>query len=354
MGGQMKNQNNNNQDNMRFALITGVTGQDGSYLGEFLLEKGYKVFGIIRRSATFNTSNIEHYREKMTLMYGDLTDMSSLINVLTKIKKEIGDERLEVFHLAAQSHVGISFEIPIYTAQCDAIGTLNVLEAVRMAGMMEQVRFYNAATSELFGRVLQTPQSEKTPFNPVSPYAIAKQYAFYMVKNYREAHNMFACSGILFNHESERRGFNFVTRKITLECGKIMRKEKEYMELGNLNAKRDWGHSKDYVRAMWLMLQTDEPIDYVIGTGKQHSVRYFVECSFKAVGVEIVWEGEELNEVGKNKQTGQIVVKINPKYYRPCEVETLLADPTKAQKELKWKPEISVEEMVERMVKNDL
>jgi len=339
---------------MKYALLTGVTGQDGSFLGEFLLEQGYTVFGIIRRSATFNTSNIEHYREKMTLMYGDLTDMTSLCNVLHKIKKQIGDSRLEIYHLAAQSHVGISFEIPIYTAQCDAMGTLHLLEAVRMTDMLSQSRLYNAATSELYGRVLQTPQNEKTPFNPVSPYSIAKQYAFYMVRNYREAYNMFCCSGILFNHESERRGFNFVTRKITLEVGKIMRKEKEYMELGNLNAKRDWGHSKDYVKAMFLMLQQDTPTDYVIGTGKQYSVRYFVECAFKCVDVEIEWEGKELNEVGKNKQTGQVIVKINPRYYRPCEVETLLADPSKAKKELKWKPEISFEEMVQRMVKHDL
>ena len=349
MGGNI-----NNIITMKYALITGVTGQDGSWLGELLLEKGYKVFGIIRRSATFNTSNIEHYREQMTLMYGDLTDMTSLCNVLHKIKKQIGDSRLEVFHLAAQSHVGISFEIPIYTAQCDAIGTLNLLEAVRMTDMMKQVRLYNAATSELYGRVLESPQNEKTPFNPVSPYSIAKQYAFYMVRNYRDAHKMFCCSGILFNHESERRGFNFVTRKITLEVGKIMRKEKEYMELGNLDAKRDWGHAKDYVRAMWKMLQKDEPIDYVIGTGKQHSVRYFVECAFKAVNTEIIWEGKGLQEVGKNKETGQIVVKINPKYFRPCEVETLLADPRKGMEELDWKPEISFEEMVERMVKTDL
>lgn len=344
----------NNQTTKKFALITGITGQDGSYLGEFLLEKGYKVFGIIRRSATFNTSNIEHYREQMTLMYGDLTDMTSLCNVLHKIKKQIGDERLEIFHLAAQSHVGISFEIPIYTAQCDAMGTLHLLEAVRMTDMVEQVRLYNAATSELYGRVLESPQNEMTPFNPVSPYSIAKQYAFYMVRNYRDAHNMFACSGILFNHESERRGFNFVTRKITLEVGKIMRKEKEFMELGNLNALRDWGHSKDYVIAMWKMLQKDTPKDYVIGTGKQHSVRYFVECAFKVVNVEIEWQGEELNEVGKNKETGKIVVKINPRFHRPCEVETLLADPKKGMIELNWKPEISFEQLVERMVKNDL
>ena len=226
------------------------------------------------------------------------------------------------------------------------------LEAIRL--VKPDTKFYQASSSEMFGKVRETPQNEKTPFNPVSPYAIAKQYAFYMIKNYREAYNMFACSGILFNHESERRGFNFVTRKITLEVGKIMRKEKEYMELGNLNARRDWGHSKDYVIAMWKMLQKDTPTDYVIGTGKQHSVRYFVECSFKVVNVEIEWEGEGLNEVGKNKDNGKVVVKINPRYYRPCEVQSLLSDPKKGMVELDWKPEISFEQMIERMVKNDL
>lgn len=339
---------------MKFALITGITGQDGSYLGELLLEKGYKVYGIQRRSSTFNTSNIEHYREKLNLIYGDLTDITSLCNVLHKIKKELDNNILEIYHLGAQSHVGISFEIPIYTAQCDAMGTLNLLEAIRMTDLFKQSKLYNAATSELYGDVLQTPQNEMTPFNPVSPYSIAKQYAFYMVKNYRQAYNYFCCSGILFNHESERRGFNFVTRKITLEIGKIMRKEKEYMELGNLDAKRDWGHSKDYCKAMWLMLQKDVPKDYVVGTGKQYSVRYFVECAFKVVNVEIEWEGTGLDEVGKNKETKQTLVKINPKYYRPCEVETLLADPKKAIIELKWKREISFEEMIKRMVLNDL
>lgn len=339
---------------MKFALITGITGQDGSFLGELLLNKGYKVYGIQRRSSTFNTSNIEHYREKLNLFYGDITDITSLCNIFNKIKKELGENILEIYHLAAQSHVGISFEIPIYTAQCDAIGVLNLLEAIRMTELFKQSRLYNAATSELFGEVLETPQNEKTPFNPVSPYSIAKQYAFYMVKNYRQAYNYFCCSGILFNHESERRGFNFVTRKITLEIGKIMRKEKEFMELGNLNAKRDWGHSNDYVNAMWLMLQKDTPNDYVIGSGKQYSVRYFVECAFKVVNKEIEWEGTGLNEVGRFKDTKQIVVKINPKYYRPCEVETLLSDPSKAKKELGWKPVISFEEMVEQMVKNDL
>ena len=338
----------------KFAFITGITGQDGSYLGELLLEKGYTVYGIIRRSSTFNTSNIEHYREKLNLFYGDLTDITSLMNVLNEIKECIGNSTLEVYHLAAQSHVGISFKMPIYTANCDAIGTVNLLEAIRSCGIMKQVRLYNAATSELYGRVLQVPQNEKTPFNPVSPYSIAKQYAFHMVKNYRESYNMFACSGILFNHESERRGFNFVTRKITLELGKIMRGEKDYMELGNLNSKRDWGYSPDYCKAMMLMLQQDEPEDFVIGTGKQYSIRDFVEKSFKVVDKEIEWEGEGINEVGRFKDTKQIVVKVNSKYYRPNEVDTLLSDPSYAKNKLCWEPETSLDEMIKRMVFNDL
>jgi GDPmannose 4,6-dehydratase len=339
---------------MKYGLITGITGQDGSYLSEILLEKGYKVFGIIRRSSTFNTSNIEHIRNKLQLFYGDVTDISSISNVLFKIKKIIGENTLEVYHLAAQSHVKISFEMPIYTANCDAIGTLNMLEAFRMNDLMEQIRFYNAATSELFGEVLETPQNENTPFNPRSPYAIAKQYAFYMVKNYREAYNIFACSGILFNHESERRGFNFVTRKITLEVGKIYRGEKDFMELGNLDSKRDWGYSRDYCLAMWKMLQQNEPKDYVIGTGEQYTVRYFVEIAFKIANIDIVWEGEGINEIGRDKKTNKIIVKINPKYFRPTEVKTLLADPKKGMKELDWKLKVSFEEMVKKMVLNDL
>lgn len=339
---------------MKYALITGVSGQDGSFLSEFLLEKEYVVYGIIRRSSTYNTSNIEHIRHKLKLFYGDVTDIASLNTVLFKIKKEIGDSQLEIYHLAAQSHVKISFEMPIYTAQCDAIGTLNLLESVRCLEMKDQVRLYNAATSELYGKVLQVPQNEMTPFNPVSPYAIAKQYAFYMIKNYRESYDMFCCSGILFNHESPRRGFNFVTRKITLELGKIMRGEKEFMELGNVNACRDWGHSKDYVEAMWLMLQKDVPKDYVVGTGKQYSVRYFVECAFKVVGQEIEWEGEGVNEIGKLKSSGQVVVKVNPKYYRPVEVNTLLSNPIKARIELNWQPKYSFERLVEDMVNSDL
>jgi GDPmannose 4,6-dehydratase len=337
----------------KYALILGCSGQDGSYLSEFLLNKGYIVYGIIRRSSTLNTSNIEHIRYKLKLFYGDVTDIASLNTVLFKIKKEIEDNQLEIYHLAAQSHVKISFEMPIYTSQCNAIGTLNLLESIRSLDMKDQVKLYNAATSELYGNVLQVPQNETTPFNPVSPYAIAKQYAFYMIKNYRESYGMFCCSGILFNHESPRRGFNFVTRKITLELGKIMRGEIEYMELGNLDSLRDWGHSKDYVRAMWKMLQQDIPKDYVIGTGKQHSVRYFVECAFKVVNKEIKWSGKGLKEVGKFKD-GQIVVKINPHYFRPVEVNTLLSDPTKSRNELDWYPEISFEEMVRDMVFYDM
>lgn len=340
--------------NKKYAFITGITGQDGSFLGEILLEKNYKVYGMLRRSSNINTKNIEHYRTKLNLFYGDITDISSISTILHKIKKEIGNSRLEIYHLAAQSHVGISFDLPIYTAQCDAVGTLNLLESIKMQNMLQQVRLYNAATSELYGKVVETPQNENTPFNPRSPYAIAKLYAYYMIKNYKEAYNMYACSGILFNHESERRGFNFVTRKISLEIGKIYRKEKKFMELGNLNSLRDWGYSKDYCVAMWKMLQQDVPTDYVVGMGKQYSVRYFVECAFKVINIDIIWEGTGLNEVGKNKKTNEILVKINPNFYRPTEVDSLLSDPTKAKRELKWEPKVLLKEMICKMVKNDL
>lgn len=338
----------------KYAFITGVTGQDGSYLSEILLEKGYKVYGMLRRSATLNTKNIEHIRKNLTLFYGDMIDMTSIINILSKIKKEINNSTLLIFNLAAQSHVKVSFELPVYTTQCDAIGVLNILEAIKTLDMIKQVKFYQASTSELFGKVLETPQNENTPFNPTSPYAIAKQYAHYIVKNYRDSYEMFACSGILFNHGSERRGYNFVTRKITLELSKIMRKEIDFMELGNLDSKRDWGYAKDYCKAMYLMLMNNKPIDYVIGSGKQYSVRNFVEEAFKVVNEEIIWEGNGLNEVGKLKKNNKIVVKINPKYFRPSEVETLLSDPNKAMKELKWKPNVNFKELVKKMVLNDL
>jgi GDPmannose 4,6-dehydratase len=283
-----------------------------------------------------------------------MTDITSIINILNEIKNRIDSDVLEIYNLAAQSHVGVSFKLPMYTAQCDAVGTLNILEAIRTLGMIKQVKFYNAATSELFGNVLQSPQNETTPFNPVSPYAIAKQYAFYMTKNYREAYGLFACNGILFNHESKRRGFNFITKKICMELGKIVRGEKQYMEVGNLNALRDWGHSKDYVRAMWMILQQHYPEDFVVGTGRNYSVRQFIEISMKMVDIDIFWEGEGVNELGLCAKTGKVLVKINPKYFRPCEVETLLCDPTKITREVGWKPEISFRDMICEMVNDEL
>ena len=336
------------------ALITGICGQDGSYLARLLLEKNYIVHGIIRRSSSINTQRIESIRHHLDLHYGDITDIGTYIQILKKIKKTLGDETLEIYHLAAQSHVGISFEMPHYTTATIVNGTLNLLEAVRTLDMEKCTRIYNAATSELFGEVLEMPQTEKTPFNPRSPYAVAKLYGFHICKNYRESYDMFACSGILFNHESPQRGFNFVTRKITLEVGKIMKGESKCLELGNIDSKRDWSHAKDMVKAMWLMLQNDKPTDYVCGSGIQYSVRQFVEKSFKCVDIDIVWEGVGLEEVGKNKKTNEIIVKINPKYYRPAEVETLLCNPEKIKKELGWNPEYDLDMLVKEMVEADL
>lgn len=340
---------------MKFALISGISGQDGSFLSEFLLEKSYEVHGIIRRCSYFNLSRLDGFRERLHLSYGDMTDITSLINTINKIKLKMGeDDILEVYHLAAQSHVGVSFELPIYTTQCDALGTINFLEAIRQTEMTQRVKFYNAATSELYGEVLEIPQNEKTPFNPRSPYAIAKQYAYYITKNYREGYNMFACSGILFNHESPRRGENFVTRKTTLELGKIHRGESNCLYLGNLNSKRDWGSAKDYVVAMWKMLQQEIPKDYVIGSGETHSIREFVEIAFKVLDIDIIWEGEGLEEVGKDKNTGRIYIRINPKYFRPTDVVLLHSDPSMARKELNWKCETSFNELIKKMVINDL
>jgi GDPmannose 4,6-dehydratase len=340
---------------MKFALISGITGQDGSWLSEFLLEKEYNVYGIIRRSSTFNTKRIDHIRDRLTLFYGDMTDITSLINSINKIKKDMTeDDILEVYHLAAQSHVAVSFELPIYTTQCDALGTINFLEAIKQTEMIKRVRFYNAATSELYGEVLETPQNENTPFNPRSPYAIAKQYAFYITKNFREGYNMFACSGILFNHEGPRRGENFVTRKITIEVGRISRGESECLYLGNLNSKRDWGSAKEYVVAMWKMLQQEKPKDYVIGSGETHSVREFVEIAFKTINIDIEWEGTGLDEIGKDKNTGKILVKVNPRYFRPTDVVLLHSDPSIARKELDWNQKTSFKDLVIEMVKNDL
>lgn len=331
---------------MRFvALITGITGQDGSYLAESLLEKGYEVHGIVRRSSSINTDRIDHIYPRIKLHYGDLTDSSSLIRLIQEIKPT------EIYNLAAQSHVKVSFEIPEYTGQVDAIGTLRILEAVRLLGMEKDVRIYQASTSELYGLVQETPQTEKTPFYPRSPYGVAKLYGFWIVKNYREAYGMHASSGILFNHESPRRGETFVTRKIVRGLSRISMGYQKVLELGNLNAKRDWGHAKDFVEAMWLMLQEPEPDDYVIATGEQYSVKQFVETAAPYFGMRIKWEGEGLNEVGID-QTGEVRIRVNERYFRPAEVETLLGDPTKAKKKLGWRPQFTFEKLVEDMCIN--
>jgi GDPmannose 4,6-dehydratase len=331
---------------MRFvALITGITGQDGSYLAEFLLEKGYEVHGIIRRSSSINTDRIDHIYPRLKLHYGDLTDGSSLIRLIQEIKPT------EIYNLGAQSHVKVSFEIPEYTGQVDALGTLRVLEAVRLLGMEKDVRIYQASTSELYGLVQQTPQSETTPFYPRSPYGVAKLYGYWIVKNYRESYGMHCSSGILFNHESPRRGETFVTRKIVQALSRISMGYQQSVELGNLNAKRDWGHAKDFVEAMWLMLQEPEPDDYVIATGEQYSVKQFVETAAPYFGMIIKWEGEGLNEVGID-QNGMVRVRVNEKYFRPAEVETLLGDPSKAKKKLGWRPQFTFEKLVEDMCIN--
>ena len=340
--------------NKRCALITGITGQDGSYLAEFLLEKGYKVYGIIRRISTFNTGRIEHIRDSIILCYGDLLDQNSIILVLNKIKQENPEmERLEVYNLAAQSHVKVSFEMPEFTANTDALGPLRILEAIRICNLDKFTRFYQASTSEMFGLVQEIPQSETTPFYPRSPYGVAKVFGHWITKNFRESYNMFACSGILFNHESPRRGETFVTRKITLGLKDILSGKRDCLYLGNLNSLRDWSHAKDMVRAMWMMLQQEVPDDYVLGSGIQYSVREFVEKAFSKAGFEIEWNGEGLNEIGKDKNTGRILVRVSDKYFRPAEVETLLANPEKSKKQLGFDFEISFEELVDEMVKSD-
>lgn len=343
-------------DSRRVALITGITGQDGSYLAEFLLEKGYDVHGIIRRASSFNTARIQHlyadpkcHRQgKMKLHYGDMTDSSSLIKVISTVQPT------EIYNLAAQSHVLVSFEVSEYTAEVDAVGTVRLLDAIRTCGLEKSVKFYHASTSELYGRVVEVPQNEKTAFYPRSPYACAKLYSFWIVVNYREAYNMFACNGILFNHESPRRGENFVTRKITRSIAKIQLGLQDVLELGNLDAKRDWGHAKDYVEAMWLMLQQPSPDDYVIATGETHSVKEFVEAAFRYVGRTIKWEGEGVNEVGQDAQTGQVLVKVNPKYFRPTEVDVLLGDASKAREKIGWRPTVTFEGLVKDMMDSDL
>lgn len=340
----------------RVALITGITGQDGSYLSELLISKGYLVHGIVRRSSSFNTARIEHlYSDRLThsegamkLHYGDLTDSTNLVKLIYEIKPD------EVYNLGAQSHVKISFDLAEYTAEVDAVGTLRLLDAIRTCKLDNKIRFYQASTSELYGKVQEIPQTEKTPFYPRSPYGVAKLYAFWITINYREAYDMFACNGILFNHESPRRGGNFVTRKITRGVAKIHLGQQEYISLGNLDSKRDWGHAKDYVEAMWLMLQNDKPQDFVIATNEAHSVREFVEAAFREINKEIVWEGKGDNEVGKEKDTGIVRIKVDPKFYRPTEVDFLLGDATKAKNELNWNCKITFKDLVKEMVAADI
>jgi len=336
----------------KIAFISGITGQDGSYLTELLLDKGYDVYGILRRTSKFNTTRIDKFLDKITLKYGDLTDGQALFNYLNEIIRDNPDfERMEIYNLGAQSHVKISFEIPEYTTQVDALGTLRLLEVIRSFSkdVQKKVRFYQAGTSELFGEVLEVPQKETTPFNPQSPYACAKAYSHYLVKNYRKGYGLFAVNGILFNHESPRRGANFVTMKIINGVKDIVSGKKDFIELGNIDSKRDWGHAKDYVRGMWLMLQQDTPDDYVLSTGKMYTVREFIEESFKFKNIDIVWEGKGENEVGKDKKTGKIHIKINKKYYRPCEVEQLLGDSSKARKKLGWKREFDLKGLIKDM-----
>ncbi len=336
---------------MKKALITGVTGQDGSYLSEFLLDKGYEVHGIIRRSSVDFRDRIEHLEghPRFFLHYGDLTDSMSLVKVIGSVRPD------EIYNLAAQSHVQVSFDVPEFTADVDAVGVLRVLEAVRVCGLSESCRIYQASTSELFGKVEEVPQSEATPFHPYSPYAVAKQYGFWITKEYREAYHMFCCSGILFNHESERRGETFVTRKITLAAARIACGLQDRLVLGNLSSLRDWGYAKDYVACMWLILQNEKPDDYVIATGEQHSVREFAALAFHYAGIELVWQGEGMDEKGIDKASGRVLVEVSPDFYRPTDVVNLLGNPSKAKRELGWNPTATpFEELVRLMVEHDM
>jgi len=345
---------------MKKALITGITGQDGSFLAEFLLEKGYEVHGIMRRSSSFNTGRIEHLyldewvrdmkqKRLVNLHYGDMTDSSSLIRILQLVQPD------EIYNLAAQSHVKVSFDVPEYTAEADAIGTLRLLEAVRILGMEKETRIYQASTSELYGLVQEIPQKESTPFYPRSPYGVAKLYGFWITKNYRESYGMYAVNGILFNHESERRGETFVTRKITLAAARISLGLQSKLYLGNLDSLRDWGYAKDYVECMWLILQHKEPEDFVIATGEHHSVKEFASLAFKNTGIELKWEGKGVDEKGIDSKTGNVIIEVDPKYFRPAEVEQLLGDPTKAKTLLGWNPKkTSFEELVKIMVESDI
>lgn len=344
----------------KVALITGITGQDGSYLAELLLEKGYDVHGILRRSSSFNTDRIEHLyideliedmhkERKLKLHYGDMTDSTNLVSIIQKVKPD------EIYNLAAQSHVKVSFEVPEYTANADGIGTLRLLESIRLLEMEKHARIYQASTSELFGKVQEVPQNENTPFYPMSPYGVAKMYAFWITRNYREAYGMFASNGILFNHESPRRGETFVTRKITLAAARIKQGKQKKLYLGNLNAKRDWGHAKDYVECMWRILQHEKPDDFVIATGEMHTVREFCDLAFKAVGVHLEWQGEGIEERGIDMNTGNILIEVDPKYFRPTEVEQLLGDPSKAKRYLKWNPtQTKFEQLVSEMAEADM
>jgi GDPmannose 4,6-dehydratase len=343
----------NNKD--KVALITGITGQDGAYLAEFLLGKGYEVHGVKRRASSFNTDRIDHlYRDphekdrRFILHYGDLTDSTNLIRIIQEVQPD------EIYNLAAQSHVAVSFETPEYTANADALGTLRLLEAIRILGLEQKTRFYQASTSELYGKVQEIPQKETTPFYPRSPYAVAKLYSYWICVNYREAYGIYACNGILFNHESPVRGETFVTRKITRAVARIKLGLQDRLYLGNLDSRRDWGHAKDYVRMQWLMLQQDEPDDYCISTGVQYSVRDFVDAAFKEVGISVRWEGSGVDEKGYDARSGALLVEVDPRYFRPTEVETLLGDSSKAKQKLGWVPEISLEEMVAEMVRGDL
>jgi GDPmannose 4,6-dehydratase len=348
------------EDTMKRALITGVTGQDGSYLAEFLLEKGYEVHGIIRRSSSYNQERLEDIlseeeanalvnNDNFHLHYGDITDTSNVIRLISEIKPD------EIYNLAAQSHVRVSFEMPEYTADVDGVGTLRILEAVRILGLTEKTRIYQASTSELFGKVQEVPQKETTPFYPRSPYGVAKIYGFWITKNYRESYNMFAVNGILFNHESERRGETFVTRKISLAAARIAQGRQKKLSLGNLDSLRDWGYAKDYIECMWLILQHNKPEDFVIATGEMHTVREFVELTFKYIGIEIEWTGKGVEEKGVNKATGEVIVDVDPKFFRPTEVEQLLGDPTKARTLLGWNPtKTSFKELIRIMVEADM
>jgi GDPmannose 4,6-dehydratase len=339
---------------MKKALITGITGQDGSYLAELLLEKGYEVHGIVRPSSSIRTARIAHlfnnpdiHEKTLFLHYGDLTDTTNISSLIREIEPD------EVYNLAAQSHVRVSFDLPELTAETDALGTLTILEAIRKQGFSKKTKFYQASTSELYGLVQETPQSETTPFYPRSPYGVAKLYSFWIIKNYREAYNMFACNGILFNHESERRGYNFVTRKITIGLSKIKLGQQAHLELGNLDAKRDWGYAKEYVEAMWLMLQQEIPDDFVIATGETHSVREFIEAACEELDIKLTWQGDGVNETGINTETGATIIKINPQYFRPTEVDLLLGNPAKAKEKLGWEAKIKFADLAKLMTKAD-